>query len=65
MSVRKPVLDYWTNCKRTIIAKDGQPKILDTTCCCAAAGGLRRVCARKQGNKTPCRCYCHHGRRAR
>ena len=59
MATRTKVLEYWTRVTRAVIDDDGQPYLLVTTCCCEAPGGLRRVCARATGNKTPCRCACH------
>ena len=58
-SVRTPHLDYWTRVQRIEIDPKGEPQVRETTCCCGAAGGLRRVCTRVMGNKTPCRCACH------
>jgi len=58
-SIRTPDHGYWTRVQKVVIDKNGDPQVKDTTCCCAAAGGLRRVCARAAGNKTPCRCACH------
>ena len=59
MSVRRWVNDHWTEVQRIIFDESGQPQVKATTCCCSAPGGLRRICARVSGNKTPCRCDCH------
>ena len=58
-SVRRNVLGYWTRVERVTIDAKGEPQVQSTTCCCKAAGGMRRICARVTGNKTPCRCACH------
>lgn len=54
MTSRK-TLDHWTEVHRVI--PPGTVKV--TTCCCAAPGSTRKGCQIAQGNKTPCRCYCH------
>ena len=59
MSVQRKVNTYWTEVKRIVFGSDGEPAVKTTTCCCGAPGGLRRICARVSGNKTPCRCDCH------
>lgn len=59
MSVRRKVHTYWTEVQRIVFDQSGQPQVKMTTCCCKAPGGLRRICARINNNKTPCRCDCH------
>ena len=58
-AIRTIVHELWTRVQRVIIDPDGNPQVKDTTCCCGAPGGMRRLCARAMGNKTPCRCHCH------
>jgi hypothetical protein len=48
-------LEYWTKVARVV-----GDEVRVTTCCCAAPGATRRECMTAAGNKTPCRCFCHH-----
>ena len=58
-STKTRVHEFWVRTQKIVMDREGQPQVKDTTCCCKAPGALRRVCARAQGNKTPCRCACH------
>lgn len=54
MTTWRKVRTYWTETKRVI-----NGRVKQTTCCCAAPGSTRSGCRIVQGNKTPCRCFCH------
>lgn len=56
---RKRYGGLYTEVKRVVPDKGGEPAVKETVCCCKGAGLARRECADASGNKTPCRCYCH------
>lgn len=58
-TLRKRYDGLFTESKRVVVGKDGEPIVKQVTCCCSAPAASRRECADAAGNKTPCRCYCH------
>lgn len=54
MMTKRTVKEYWTEVHRVV-----GDEVKVTVCCCAAPGSTRKGCSIVQGNKSPCRCYCH------
>ena len=59
MTTWRKHLTHWTETKRVVPNKKGEPTVKVTTCCCAGPGLTRNQCRAASGNKSPCRCFCH------